>query len=413
MKNSFVIVLCLCSWMLSSCKKEEEKPTLDYSVIQTTSDLTNALNVIYSESQAPGFAVSVIKNDVVVYQQPFGMADIEGNRIYTNQTTQPIGSISKTFVAAAVVKAMEQGYFSLETNINDILPVDLINPYNPDAEIKVKHLVTHTSGLLDQVDSYFQAYHILLGEDLSSEGAQLLLTGFGLEQRATVPLEEFLAAYYLNDGDLYSLENFAPYTPGSNWNYSNIATSLAAYIVETATGMDFKEYVSSTILNPLGMNKTSYDVADLNPEDVAKLYWDVNTAFPNYGNDSYPDGSIHTCNEDLAKFMMDMMKGLKGQSSTLFSEAGYAMLFEALLPDGMVPSFLGDNQGIFWFLDGDKIKHDGSDPGTTCNLQFDRSGEWGYFLLTNMDASTSIHDQAYFELAGKVDAAVSAFIQHQ
>lgn len=396
-----------------SCNKDDAKPTVAPGSITTTADLTAALNDILSSSDAPGMAVSVIKNDSVVYQQSFGKADIERNKPYTNQTTQPIGSISKTFVAAAIVKAIEQGYFTLETPVNDILSVEIINPKAPQAVIKVKHLVTHTSGLLDATESYFQAYHILPGEDVSTAGAQLLVDGFGIQQREAMPLEDFLASYYYPDGDLYSLDNFASYSPGSAWNYSNIASSLAAYLVENATGVPFKEYVSSYILLPLGMTQTCYDLTDLYPTGSAKLYWDKNTALPTYANDSYPDGSIRTCNEDLAKFLLDMMKGIKGQSANLFSAAGYQMLFEALLPEEMLPAGLAENQGIFWFLNGNDIKHDGSDPGTSCNLQFNKDGNSGYFLLTNMDASAKIHDQAYFELAEKVHLAVSAFLQDQ
>jgi CubicO group peptidase (beta-lactamase class C family) len=396
-----------------SCVKDDAKPILIPGAITTLAELTAVLNDIYSNSDAPGMAVSIIKNDTVVYQECFGEADFENNKPYTNQTTQPIGSISKTFVAAAIVKAIEQGYFTLETNINDILPVALINPKAPNTVIKVKHLVSHTSGLLDEAESYYQAYHILPGEDISTEGAQLLVDGLGIKQRETMPLADFLATYYYQDGDLYSLDNFASDTPGSSWNYSNIASSLAAYLIEKATGISFKEYVSTFILQPLAMTKTSYDLADLNKEDIAKLYWDKYTALPNYANDSYPDGSIHTCNEDLAKFLLDMMKGAKGQSATLFSTAGYKMLFEASLPEGTVPASLAENQGIFWFLNGNYIKHNGSDPGTTCNLQFNKDGNSGYFLMTNMDASTDTHDQAYFELAGKVDVAISAFVQHK
>ncbi|MDD3742393.1 MAG: serine hydrolase [Lentimicrobiaceae bacterium] len=409
----FPLFTLMLSMLIASCDKEEAKPTVDASSIATPADLTAVLNDICSHSDAPGMAVSIVINDTLLYQQSFGKADINRGKPYSNQTTQPIGSISKTFVAAAIVKAIEQGYFTLETNINEILPVELINPKMPNAVIQVKHLVTHTSGLLDEVGSYFQAYHIVPGEDLTTEGAQLLVDGFGIQHRESRPLEDFLASYYYPEGDLYSLENFASSIPGSSWNYSNIATSLAAYLVEKATGIPFHRYVSINILQPLGMTSTSYDPADLDPTGSAQLYWDKNTALPRYANDSYPDGSIHTCNEDLAKFLLDMMKGAKGQSATLFSAAGYKMLFEALLPEGMLPVGLAENQSVFWFLGGNEIKHDGSDPGTSCNLQFDKEGNTGYFLLTNMDASSDIHDQAYFELAGKVHIAVSAFIQHQ
>lgn len=394
-----------------SCEKEDDTPTPLPSTISTPAELTAALNEIYNDSDAPGFAVSVVKNDAVLYQRAFGKADIEGNKPYTNQTTQPIGSISKTFVAAAIVKAIEQGYFTLETDINDIIYGELKNPKQPDAVIKVKHLVTHTSGLLDNIEAYLQAYYILPGENLSTAGAQLLQNNFGVEQRLGIPLDDFLSEYYIEEGDLYSLENFTSNTPGSTWNYSNIATSLAAYLVEEATDTPFKEYVKINILQPLSMNNTAYDVADLNPSDLAQLYWNKETPLPLYANDSYPDGSIITSNEDLSKYLIDMMKGARGQSTTLFSKEGYDLLFNALLPNGVVPSVVGENHGIFWVLNNGNIQHDGSDPGTTCNLQFDQGGNVGYLFLVNMDASTDANESAYFEFADKAQTAIATFIE--
>lgn len=415
MKNLILYptILLLSILVLIACDKDDDAvPTPPQQPdISTPAELTAALTNIYNNTTAPGFAVSVVKNDVLLYQQAFGQADIDNNKAYTNQTTQPIGSISKTFVAAAVVKAIEQGYFTLDTDINDILPVEITNPKQPDAIIRVRHLVTHTSGLLDNDEVYLQAYHILPGEDMSSSGAQLLQDAFGMQQRETFPLEDFLAEYYLEDGDIYSMDNFAATAPGSAWNYSNIATSLAAYLVETATETPFKAYVNFNILQPLGMNQTAYNAGDLNQSRLAKLYWDKNTPLPNYFNESYPDGSLVTSNEELALFLMDMMKGAKGQPSTLFSTTGYELLFDALLADGQVPAGLADNQGVFWFLAGNYIKHDGSDPGTTCNLQFDKDGESGYLLLTNMDASTTDHTNAYFDLAQQVNDAIMAFTQ--
>ncbi|MDF1695775.1 MAG: serine hydrolase [Saprospiraceae bacterium] len=415
MKNLFLftVLIVLTSMTMCSCDNDDDDISgPGTELISTPSELTTALTEIYEEGNAPGFAISVANVDGMIYQKSFGKADIESNKAYTNQTVQTIGSISKTFVAAAVVKAIEQGYFTLETDINDILPVELKNPKNPNAIIKVKHLVTHTSGLLDQNESYIQAYHILPGEDLSSSGAQLLLNGFDLEQRESTPLDEFLAEYYLEDGDAYSLENFASIVPGAAWNYSNIATSLTAFLVESATEMPFDEYVREYILQPLDMDETSYSIDDLNATNVAKLYWDLDTALPQYGNDSYPDGSIMTSNEDLGKYLVDMMKGVKGESTTLFSTDSYELLFSPFLPNGILPSNEADNHGVFWFLDGEDIKHSGSDPGTTCNLQFDENGNGGYLLMTNMDASTQENATAYFELSGKISEAISEFLQN-
>ncbi|WP_173021409.1 serine hydrolase [Lewinella sp. W8] len=402
----FLLVALLC---LTSCD-DDNITTPAEPPIRTSADLSAALTKIQSNADAPGFGVSVVKDDVLLYQQSFGMADIDANRPYTNQTIQPIGSISKTFVAAAVVKAIEQGYFTLDTDINDVLPLPIINPKRPDDIIRVRHLVTHTSGLLDEEDTYTQAYHILPGEDTSSPGAQLLQGALGIEQRATLPLEDFLADYYLPEGGLYSPDNFANTAPGTTWSYSNIATSLMAYLVEIATETSFEQYVTENILTPLAMEQSGYQVAPFAPGQLAQLYWDPGTPLPRYANESYPDGSLLTSNEQLAAFLTDMMRGARGESGILFNPSGYQMLFSALLPPGMVPTDLGENQGIFWFHSGNIIRHDGSDPGTTCNLEFRTDGTAGYLLLTNMDASTSDHAAAYFDLAQRVDDAVSEFL---
>ncbi len=414
MKNSilFLFVTVLLSSSIFSCNKDDDNNSVTTpQYITTPAELSSALTEIYNNANAPGFAVSVVKNDNILFQKSFGKADIENDKAYTNQSTQLIGSISKTFVAAAIVKAIEQGHFTLETDINDILPVVVKNPKHPNSIIRVKHLVTHTSGLLDEEEAYFQAYHILPGEDLSTAGSDLLQNGLGLQQREGIPLEEFLGEYYLEDGVLYSANNFAETAPGTTWNYSNIATSLAAYLIEAATETTFKEYVAINILEPLGMSNTAYDLAELNAANLATLYWDKDTALPHYANDSYPDGSIRSSNEDLTKFLLDMMKGAKGQSTTLFSAESYDLLFEALLPNGVTPQGVAQNQGIFWFLNNGDIKHDGSDPGTTCNLQFDETGDTGYLLMTNMDASTNEHQTAYFDLAGKIHNAITEFVE--
>lgn len=221
----------------------------------------------------------------------------------------------------------------------------------------------------------------------------------------------FLADYYIDGGNGYSPDNFTASAPGASWNYSNIATSLAAYLVEAATGISFKTYVKTHVLGPLGMSSTTYDLAELPTEHMAKLYWDEQTPLPHYANDSYPDGSIFTSNEDLAKFLMDMMKGAKGQSTTLFSKEGYDLLFSPLLPEGTVPASLANNHGVFWFLESGMIQHDGSDPGTTCDLRFDQAGNAGYFLMTNMDASIDEHETAWYSLTAEVQQLVNAFLQ--
>jgi len=414
MKNSRILsfLLLLCCISIISCDKDNDKEPLPEEITSAT-ELTAALETIFASSDVPGFAVSVIKNEQLIYQEAFGSADQASGRAYTNETVQPIGSISKTFIAAAIVKAIEQGHFTLETPINDILPAEIVNPKYPDGVIQVKHLLTHSSGLVDRPEAYFQAYYILPGENMQTAGADLLANGLGLEVRTGIPLEELLAEYYLEGGSLYHTDNFAAAAPGTSWNYSNLASSLAAYLIETATGIPFDTYVNTHILQPLAMQQTAYGPEGIPAEELATLYWDEQTPLPKYANDSYPDGSLCTTNTDLAKYLLDMMVGAQGQSGKLFSPEGYALLFSPLLADGQVPPTLAQNQGIFWSLGEGLIHHDGSDPGTTCSLQFDQNGESGYLLLSNMDASTDGKVSAWLNFNERINQAISSFSLNQ
>ena len=403
MKSSNFIPLIIIATLslFSSCTNVGED-CISCSEVTTEAELTTAFNEIYSKSNIPGFAICIVKHGETVYENAFGKADIDADIPYTNQTIQPIGSISKTFIAAAIVKAIEQGFFTMETEINDLLPFTIINPKHPISKIRIKHLVTHTSGLIDNYEAYFKAYHILNSEKMTTPGAKLFVKEFGIEQRASISLHEFVASYYLPEGKYYSENNFSETPPGIEWNYSNIASSLAAFIIESATGISFSKYVQQNVLEPLQMNNTSYEYDSIATMLNAKLYWDSATPLPQYGNDSYPDGSVHTSIEDLSKYLVEMTKGASADSTKLFSNQYYQLLFKAKLEDGIVPNLLAENQGVFWFLKENKIKHDGSDPGTTCEIEFDADGTSGFALLSNIDASTNNHESNWYELSKNV-----------
>jgi CubicO group peptidase (beta-lactamase class C family) len=410
MRSFFVFfgLLAATALLFSSCDKDDDNEVS--TKITTTAELTTALQDIYNQSDAPGFAISVIEHDNIIYQQAFGHADIAAERLYTNTTVQPIGSISKTFIGAAIVKAIEQGHFTLETDINDILPVRIENPLQPDEVIRIKHLVTHTSSLIDEEEAYLKAYHILPGESLEGEGAMVMQTLGGIEQRSTQSLANYLNSYYLSDGSLYSNENFLPVKPGNVWAYSNIASGLAAYVLEVATGRDFASYVAEEIWAPLGMNHTTYDPMAFSAEEQAQLYWEMDAPLPVYHNDCYPDGSVRTSNEDLAKYMQDMMRGASGQGGALFSPAAYEQLFSNQLSEGIVPAELEGEQAVFWFLKDGNIEHSGSDPGLNTNMIFNANGQAGFLLLSNMDASVDEHDEAAIEFQTKVVLAIESFL---
>ena len=405
----FWLFLLLLAATFSSCKPTEDDQS--FAPISDEAGLTEALTQIQQSAQLPGFAVSIVKDDAVVYQQAFGHADIGQDRAYTNTSVQPIGSISKTFIGAALMKAIEQGFFTLDTDINEILPFTVQHPTQPNAPIKVRHLATHTAGLLDDYDHYLAGYYLLPGEDLTTQGAQLMQEILGSEQRSATPLATVLKNYFHETGTYYDPDHFTENPSGTQWAYSNLGASLCAYLIEVATGQSFADYTREQIFLPLGMTHTTFQPTE--NSHAATLYWDQDVPLPRYGNDSYPDGSVTTSNEDLAKYLLEMIRGFQGTAQTLFPKAIYDQLFDPRLPAGMIPAAIGNNQGIFWFWEGDKLRHDGSDPGTSCILEFDTSDNTGYLLLTNADASTEEHEAHFIQTATRIQEAIFSFLGKQ
>lgn len=413
MKNPtlFSLIVFFLSLTVTSCDKESADlvPDPNPQTISTPAELSAAMEDIVHDTEVPGFAVTIVKNNAILYQEAFGYADIESQIPYTNETVQHIASISKTFVGAAVVKAIEQGYFTLETDINDLLPVEFRNPKQAHAAIKVKHLVTHTSGLLDNIGPYLAGnYYILPGENVTTHAARQLINTLGIRQREGGTLEEFLAEYFLEDGDLYSPDNFANTAPGSTWSYSNVATGLMAYLIETVTEQSFDDYVKVHVLQPLGMSSSTYDITEVDQPRLAKCYLDRENAYPLYANDSYVEGNMFTNNVDLGKYLLNMTQGARGDSEVLFSKSGYDLLFMDQLDAGIVPSDFADNHGIFWIKNGNSIQHGGNDFGVSTYLEIDASGDSGYSLVTNMDATFDYTE--YNRVAQLVNEAIGQFI---
>jgi CubicO group peptidase (beta-lactamase class C family) len=336
---------------------------------------------IQAKSNWPGFAVAIIKKDSIVFSNGYGFANTKNKIPYSIETIQPIGSISKTFIGFAIMKAIEQGYFTLETPINDILPFKIINPYFPNAVIKVKNLVTHTSGLIDKEDTYMAAYN---------EG-----------KKPSMDLNDFLKEYYVNTGKYYSKENFYNAEPNKEYNYSNIAAALAAYLVEIKANMSFADYTAKYIFEPLKMNDTHwfynetksnkyatlYEINKLD-EQIFKALVNADRSVKTYSCTTYPDGSLKTSVADLSKYVMAMVKGYSG-NSTLLQKELFEILFRKQFSDVDMPLNMDakePNRAIFWaYNKKGKIIHTGSDVGVSAFISFEPDTKIGRVILINAD----------------------------
>jgi len=185
---------------------------------------------IMTERHIPGAAVAVVQNGKVVRMKGYGVATLEFNVPVTTETVFEIGSVSKQMTAAGIMLLVQDGKVSLDESISKYLP----NTPDAWANVTVRHLLTHTSG----VKSYSS------------------LDGFGLSERMTI--NDFIKKL-----SAHPLE----FTPGEKNIYSNSGFNLLAYIIETQSGKKYMDFMRERIFIPLGMTKTG----DRDPQFIIPL----------------------------------------------------------------------------------------------------------------------------------------------
>ncbi|RKE47117.1 serine hydrolase domain-containing protein [Sphingobacterium detergens] len=354
----------------------------------TAEGLTAALSTAYKQNDFPGFSVAIVNSDSILYENAFGFADLEKKIPYTTTTVQPIASLSKLFIGMAVMKAIEQGLFTLDTDINSILPFKVTHPYSPEIPIALKHLVTHTSGITDNADTYKKTYlyNVPIQEDNPIYG-QLKSKGYGAEGKDTT-LAAFLTDYLSPSGSYYSKKNFSKSAPGKRYEYSNIGSDLAAWLIELKSSMSFSQYTQKHILQPLQMTHATWSTADADQEKLSALYTGDDKPYPKYSSVAYPDGGLTTSCHELSLFLNEVIAGQQGKGQIL-SPASYATMLQPAFSDSYKPENLDPaepNIGVFYAIKkSGVIGHSGSDGGVTAFLFFNPVKGYGMLFLANTE----------------------------
>lgn len=172
------------------------------------------------QQEEPGGAILVQKGEEIVFLKSYGIADLDSREKITPQTIFNTGSISKTFVSYGILMLEQAGRLSLEDHLAQYFS-DFDHPAISE-EVRILHLMTHTSGLPD----------------------------------SRKVSEEF--EFYLTARDA---ENFEPikhtealhFTPGEQFEYSNPAFNGLALIIESVTGNKWQSYIRENVFGPSGM----------------------------------------------------------------------------------------------------------------------------------------------------------------
>lgn len=327
--------------------------------------------LIIKDDDFTGFAVASV-TPTSIEANGNGWADREKSVRFSENTIQPIGSVSKTFIGVALMIAREQGLIDLDKDINQYLNFNVVNPHTDESNvITLRHLATHTSGIRDHEKFYELAY---------SKGKE-----------PSMSLENYLREYLIKGETMYSRKNFEKHEAGTYYSYSNIGAALAAHVLEKAAGIPFNEYTRQNILIPLGMNHSGWSYQEIDQAQHAILYDEENKPMAPYTLVTYPDGGFRTSASDLGLYLQTLIKGYHHRSD-LMSNDSWDELFRKNFTDENPIENLDPrepNSGIFMiYSKSGKIGHTGSDPGVAAMMWFDPETSEGDLFMANEDLTT-------------------------
>ncbi len=246
----------------------------------TPTEKVDELLLKYDSADAPGVALSVVKDGSVVYKKGVGIANLEYNIPITPSSIFHVASVSKQFTVFSILLLEKEGKLSLDDDIRKYLP-EL-----PDYGYKItlRNLANHTSGLREIFD---------------------LMGIIGIREDDLITNEQAFK--------IIKSQKELNFIPGSEYEYCNSGYILLAKIVEKVSGQKFAEFTFKRIFNPLKMTNTAF--LD-NSEKIFK-----NKAY------SYsPDGDYYK-----KKLLNFSFVGSTGLNTTIEDLSLWAMNFEKVV----------------------------------------------------------------------------------
>lgn len=292
----------------------------------------DALFAEYANASGPGAAVVVSLQDSIVLARGYGLADVERSVRITPTTSFRLASVTKQFTAAALLTLVETGKLTLDDRLDTILPE--VPAYAHD--VRVRHLLAHTSGIPD--------YEPILGSD---DGAQ-------------VKDRDVLALLHRADA-LY-------FAPGTSWRYSNSGYALVALIVEHVSGEPFAQYLRHRIFDRAGMptavaHEDGVDTVVSRAFGYSLIAGAWRRTDQSRTSAVLGDGGIYASAEELAHWSSAL------DHSTVLSRPS----FETATTPARLSSGKPTSYGFGWFLDDfrghRRQRHEGDSIGFRTSIQ--------------------------------------------
>ncbi len=275
-------------------------------------------------SGVPGLAYAVVADGAITTVGARGVVKKGSDEAVTPDTPFLVGSVTKSFTALAVMQLAEADEIDLDAPISRYLDVFTGRPAGP---VTIRQLLSHTSGF-----STLQGSHVQSARGQRPDTLARVVAG---------------------------LAEVAPaHAPGSRWEYSNVNYQILGRLIEVVSGQDYQAYVTTHILEPVGMTHSFVADGEVHPEMATGHRPWFGTKRPlgliRTDRRTAPQGGIIASARDLARYLGVMMNG----EDDVLSAAGKAAMMR---PASDASPFYG----FGWAVDPESgsVWHSGASPG--------------------------------------------------
>jgi len=316
-----------------------------------------------ADKELPALSIALVDDQQVVWAKGFGFADPKKKIPATAETIYRVGSVSKLFTDIAVMQLVEQRKLDLDAPITRYLQD--FRPRNPFGKaITLRQLMSHRSGVVREppVGNYFETTEPSLARTIAS-----------LNRTALV------------------------YAPESRTKYSNAAIATVGYVLERTQKEPFAKYLKRAVLDPLGLERSSFEPSPEITKDLAKAYmWTIDGRVfeaPTFELGISPAGSIYTTVIDMGRFMSALFAGGRGGKGQMLKPSTIdEMWTPQFAPRGQKTGY-GIGFGVRELKGRRTVGHGGAIYGFATTLKAMPEDKLGVVVVTTKDAANAVTDR--------------------
>jgi len=310
--------------------------------------------------RVPGVSIALLRNGETFFLEGYGLANRNSDTAVTPDTIFQVGSISKSLTAWGIMRLVENGEIDLDNPVEmyltgwDFPPSDYSS-----SQVTVRRLLSHTAGLPRVIFEDPPP-----GSDPSGPAVLLSLNSAG----AIVS------------------------EPGSTFRYSNAGYTVLELLVQEVAGESFEDYMQASVLNPLGMNTSSFYHRDEWSLRLATGYRYDGSAVPVKPMSVKAAGGLRTTVRELSRFAEAGMKAWHGSSAVLTQQSVKELYTPESKMEGLLYRAAADSYGLGHFIETSPsgavmISHGGENEGWISHYCIVPCTGDGILILTNSERS--------------------------